>query len=78
MSEMQHALVEEFPEHAGRMEDLKAADAGFARLYDEYHEVNRAVLAAETYEAPTDTLHEEELKKQRAALKDEIYRRLVV
>ena len=76
MNDFIHELPDEFPEHAERIEELKAADDHFAKLYDDYHEVNRAVLAAENLEAPTEHFHEEEMKKQRAALKDQLYKRL--
>lgn len=76
MSDVIHELAEEFPDHVEKMEALKAADAAFAKLYDEYHEINRQVIEAETLEHPTDHFHEEEMKKQRASLKDEIYKRL--
>lgn len=74
MSKMPHELPEEFPEHVAKMEDLRASDETFAKLYDDYHDINRQVIEAETLERPTDHFHEEEMKKQRASLKDEIYR----
>lgn len=74
MSEIIHALADEFPEHVEKMEALRATDDAFAELFDDYHEINRQVIAAETFERPTDHFHEEELKKQRASLKDEIYK----
>jgi len=77
MSRMPHELAEEFPEHAAKMEALRASDGAFAKLYDDYHEINKQVIEAETLERPTDHFHEEELKKQRALLKDEIYKLLV-
>ncbi|MEE4209370.1 MAG: YdcH family protein [Parvularcula sp.] len=51
---------------------LKGSDAHFARLADEYHEVNRQVhrIEAET-EAASDE-RTESLKKQRLHLLDEI------
>lgn len=76
MAHTPHELHEEFPEHAGRIVELKAANHHFARLMDEYHEVNRAVHRAETLVEPTDELHETELRKRRAHLKDELYRML--
>lgn len=76
MSEMPHELAEEFPELVGKMEELKASDAAFARMFDEYHQVNKKVIRSETHEKPTDHFHEEEMKKQRAHLKDEIYKLL--
>ncbi|WP_297774399.1 DUF465 domain-containing protein [uncultured Roseovarius sp.] len=74
MSHTPHELSEEFPELAGKISELKQADAHFARLADEYHELNRAVHRAETLVEPVEELTEVDLRKKRAALKDEIYR----
>ncbi len=76
MGHTPHELAEEFPEHAAKMHDLKATDSHFAKLFDDYHDINRAVHRAETNVEPMDTLFETDLRKQRAALKDEIYRYL--
>lgn len=72
MSHTPHELAEEFPEKVAAIHDLKASNAHFAKLADQYHEVNRAVHRAETGVEPTDAGHETELRKQRMALKDEI------
>ena len=74
MSHTPHELAEDFPEHQQQIHDLKVSDAHFARLFDEYHEINRAVHRAETDVEPTDDLHMAELRKQRMLLKDEIAR----
>ena len=73
MSHTPHELAEEFPAHVDRMHELKGSDAHFARLFDEYHDVNRAVHRAETNVEPMDNLAEGELRKQRAMLKDQIW-----
>lgn len=72
MSHTPHELAEEFPDHVQSMHELKSSDAHFARLMDEYHEINRAVHRAETDIEPTDDLHMAEMRKQRLALKDQI------
>jgi uncharacterized protein len=77
MSRIPHELAEEFPDQVERMEALRASDGAFAKLYDDYHEINRKVVEAETLERPTDHFHEEEMKKERAYLKDEIYKLLI-
>ena len=77
MSRIPHELAEEFPEHVEKMEALRASDGAFAKLYDDYHEINRKVVEAETLERPTDHFHEEEMKKERAYLKDEVYKMLI-
>jgi len=61
------------PEHAERMQLLKREDAHFARLFDEYHEVNRAIYQSETNVAPTDDFNEVEMRKKRMGLKDELW-----
>jgi len=73
MKNTPHELHEEFPEYAERMHALKTSDAHFARLFDEYHEVNRAVHRAETDIEPTTDEHMEDMRKQRLLLKDELY-----
>lgn len=73
MAHTPHELAEEFPDLIEKMQALKTTDAHFARLYDEYHELNRAVHRAETNVEPMEELAEGEIRKKRAALKDEIY-----
>lgn len=76
MSHTPHELHEEFPDKAERIHALKLSNAHFARLAEEYHEINRAVHRAETGVEPIDGLAETALRKKRAALKDEIARML--
>lgn len=73
MSHTPHELSEEFPDKVELMHTLKESDAHFARLADEYHEINRAVHRAETNVEPVEELTEVEMRKKRAALKDEIW-----
>ena len=72
MSHTPHELAEEFPEHVEKMSALKTTDAHFAKMQESYHEMNRAVHRAETNVEPMEQLAEVELRKKRAALKDEI------
>ncbi|PJI92548.1 hypothetical protein BC777_1401 [Yoonia maricola] len=72
MSHTPHELAEEFPDKVDAMHAMKESDAHFARLFDEYHEINRAVHRAETDVEPTDDLHMSEMRKQRMRLKDQI------
>ena len=76
MSHTPHELAEEFPDKADLIHDLRQTDAHFARLADEYHEVNRAVHRAETQVEPLSDQAETDLRKKRSTLKDEIYRLL--
>ncbi len=76
MSNTPHELAEEFPDKIEAMQGLKESDAHFAKLAEEYHEVNRAIHRAETNIEPMDQFAEEDLRKQRMRLKDEIARML--
>jgi uncharacterized protein YdcH (DUF465 family) len=76
MTHTPHELADDFPGQAEAIHRLKAEDGHFARLVEDYHEVNRAVHRAE---ARIDTIAEPEeaqLRRPRMALKDAIARRL--
>lgn len=73
MSNVPHELAEEFPEHADKIHEMKTGNAHFAKLFDEYHEINRAIHRAETDIEPTDDFHMEDMRKQRMRLKDELF-----
>lgn len=76
MSHTPHELAEEFPQSIELMHRLKLEDAHFARLSEQYHEVNRAIHRAETLVEPVSDMHETELRRKRMGLKDEIARML--
>lgn len=76
MSHTPHELHEEFPEYAEKMTALKTSDAHFSKLAEAYHDINRAVHRAETDVEPTSDAAQTEMRKKRAALKDEIYQLL--
>ncbi len=76
MSHVAHELHEEFPEKAAKIHAMKVSDPHFARLVEEYHEVNRTVHRAETRVDPLDEATEHALRQRRVKLKDEIFRRL--
>ena len=74
MSELPHEIADDFPEFAEKLAEMKASDAAFAEMVAEYDTLNKKVIQAETLEKPTAHFREEELKKRRALLKDEIYK----
>ena len=76
MSNTPHELAEEFPQLADKIHEMKTSNAHFARLADEYHEINRQVHRAETNVEPVDGMTETLMRKKRAALKDEIAKML--
>jgi hypothetical protein len=69
-----HDLVHELPEYRDTIHHLKMTDSHFARLFDEYHEVDHEVHRIETGVEPTSDEYLEERKKTRLYLKDELYR----
>lgn len=72
MSHTPHELLEEFPQHAARIHHLKTTDSHFARLFEAYHDINRAVHRAETGIEPVDDFTDQKMRRERMALKDEI------
>ncbi|MFT6452252.1 MAG: hypothetical protein ACJA06_001748 [Halocynthiibacter sp.] len=77
MSHTPHELADDFPDMAEKISALKNNDAHFARLLEEYHEINREVHRAEINVAPVSDMADEEMRKKRGALKDDLYRMLV-
>lgn len=72
MSHVPHELAEDFPESADRLHALKTTNAHFAKLSDEYHEINREIHRIETDVEPASDMRQEELRKKRMILKDQI------
>jgi uncharacterized protein YdcH (DUF465 family) len=73
MAAVHHDLVSELPEYRDQIHQLKTSNAHFAKLFDEYHVVNREVLRLEAENVPVADEAFEALKKQRLGLKDELY-----
>jgi len=67
-----HDLVHELPEHRDRIHELKVKNSYFARLFDQYHEVDHEVHRIETGVETTSDDYLESRKKLRLSLKDEL------
>jgi len=68
-----HDLVHELPEFREKIHELKVNNNHFAKLFDQYHEVDHEVRRIEQeLETPSDE-YTEELKKKRLSLKDELF-----
>lgn len=72
MTHVPHELHEEFPEAGEALHKLKLENSHYAKLADEYHEVNREIHRIETDVEAASDARAEDLKKRRLALKDEI------
>ena len=72
MGNTPHDLAEDFPDERDRITALKTSNGHFARLAEEYNELNRTIHRIETRVEPATEDYEEELKRRRVHLKDQI------
>lgn len=68
-----HDLYHELPDYKDRIDALRAGNDRFARLFDEYHQVNREVERIEENNEGHADAYVEDLKKKRLHLKDALY-----
>lgn len=68
-----HDLHHEFPEFHDEIHHLKMNDTHFARLFNEYHEVNKEVIRIEEGIENTTDAYLEERKLKRLNLKDNLF-----
>lgn len=68
-----HDLIHEFPEYKDRIHELKTSNTHFAKLFDEYHEVEHEVRRIEENIETTSDEYLEEQKKKRLYLKDQLF-----
>ena len=73
MSDSDHDLATEFPEHKERIHALKTTNTHFKVLFDKYHEINKRVMAAERRSELLSEMEEEQLRKERLSLKDKLF-----
>lgn len=73
MSLENHSLVREFPEMRERIHAMKSSNTHFAKLFGEYDTVEHAVHRIESGAEAASDERLEGLKKQRLALKDELF-----
>lgn len=67
-----HDLIHELPEYKDKIHALKTSDSHFARLFEEYHELDHEIHRIEEgIETPSDD-YIEERKKLRLNLKDQL------
>jgi len=73
MELMNHDLAHEFPEYLEKMNHLKATDAHFSTLFEQYDEHNHTITQYEHGKTSVADDELEVLKKKRLDVKDEIY-----
>ena len=72
-----HELHREFPEFLDLMQLLRTSDENFSKMFDEYNSLTQEVERLEEDDIPVGDFTIEEMKKQRARLKDKVYSVLV-
>lgn len=70
---LSHDLHVEFPDLAARVDALRADNAHFAQLFDQYNDLDGQITRAEEGLVGLDDFSLEDLKKRRLKVKDEIY-----
>lgn len=70
MSIGRHSLAKELPEFKEKIHELKMNDRHFARLFDDYHDLDHEMIRIEEGVENTSDEYLESLKKQRLHLKD--------
>ena len=73
MSIDRHSLAKELPEFKEKIHELKMNDRHFARLFDDYHDLDHEMIRIEEGVENTSDEYLESLKKQRLHLKDQLY-----
>ncbi len=68
-----HNLIHELPEYKDQIHKLKMTDNHFAKLFEEYHELDHEVLRVEEGIENTSDDYLEKLKKKRLMLKDQLF-----
>ena len=65
-----------FPEYRELITQLKGHDAHFTRLFDKHNLLDQEILNKEAHIEPGTQIEIDRLKKEKLALKDEIYQLL--
>lgn len=68
-----HDLATEFPELKDKIHELKISNAHFKTIFERYQEVDKGVARAEARIDLLSNEQEENLRKERLKLKDELY-----
>jgi uncharacterized protein YdcH (DUF465 family) len=68
-----HDLFHELPEYVNRINQLKVSNGSFAKLFEEYHQVNSEVERIEENNEGHSDAYVLDLKKRRLHLKDALY-----
>lgn len=73
MSIEKHDLLHEFPQFRDQIHQLKMENGHFAKMFEQYHDLDHEVRRIEEGVETTSDGYLEDLKKKRLHLKDEMY-----
>lgn len=65
-----------FPEYRDLITRIKGSDHHFTRLFDKHNELDQRIQNMEAHIDPASQLEIERLKKEKLALKDQLYQHL--
>lgn len=68
-----HSLAKELPEYKEQIHQLKMENRHFAKLADEYHDLDNEIIRIEEGVENTTDEYVDGLKKKRLHLKDELF-----
>ena len=68
-----HELHGEFPQYSDLIDQLAEADTHFRQPLNEYASLDREIMRLEKRESPVEDTTFQQMKKQRAHLKDQLY-----
>jgi uncharacterized protein YdcH (DUF465 family) len=68
-----HKIGEEFPEYREQIHSLKMSDVHFAKLLERWEEIDKQIARAESRIELMSEDDEEQLRRKRLELKDELY-----
>jgi len=77
MSDLNHSLYADFPEHHNRINQLKLESEEFAQMAAEYHKIDHRVRGLQMREIPVTDETFTEMKSQRSHLKDRLYQMIL-
>ncbi|WP_289031357.1 DUF465 domain-containing protein [uncultured Paraglaciecola sp.] len=69
-----HTLLKDFPDHHHTIRHLKMNDAHFAKLFDEYHELENEVHHIEKNDEAVSDDYLDAAKSRRVQLKDVLFK----
>lgn len=72
-----HPLVKEFSSHKEQIHNLKLTDKHFSNLMEKYEVLDKEIYRFESGTDATSDEHLEELKVERVALKDTLYKSII-